>query len=67
MRRNRIMPWGTRREVVASLNVMHRLIVWFHGNGCGIDALSLLLQRRINQWNQSNKTNQSCNYEDEYS
>mgnify|MGYP003184068560 CR=1 FL=1 len=47
------------------LIVTNRLIARFHRKGSRIDALSLLLQRSVDQGDQSNQANQRCDYEGE--
>lgn len=54
-------------SIAVILNVTNWLIVRFRRNGSRIDALSLLLQRSIDQRDQCNQANQSCDYEGEYS
>lgn len=51
--------------IAVILNFTNRLVARFHRNGSRIYALSLLLQRGIDQRDQSNQANQSCDYEGE--
>ena len=59
------MRLKTSCTIAVILNFTYRLAARFRRNGSRIDALSLLLQRGIDQRDQSNQANQSCNYESE--
>lgn len=51
--------------IAVILNFTNRLTARFHRNGSRIYALSLLLQRSVDQGDQSNQANQRCDYESE--
>lgn len=51
--------------IAVILNFTNRLTARFHRNGSRIYALSLLLQRSVDQGDQRNQANQRCDYESE--
>lgn len=51
--------------IAVILNFTNRLVARFHRNGSRIYALPLLLQRSVDQGDQSNQANQRCDYEGE--
>ena len=64
-RGNVIMRLDTSCVTAVILIVTNRLIARLHRNGSRIYGLSLLLQRGVDQRDQSKQANQSCDYESE--
>ena len=59
------MRLKTGCTIAVLLNFTNRLVARFHRNGIRIYALSLLLQHGVDQRDQSNQANQSCDYKSE--